>query len=148
LIDKHFFDGKFEKKNFAKLQQRFAAEIEGKVPCLFTTFGGRIIPNTEDYLPAFDYAAVTVTLDGMLLRFIRGRMDFRVDVTPPEKPTAWREISSLVKNSELSDDSDRKTDYYGLIDFGRFFQANFDIIRHEVNKPDWRPPAGWLVPIG
>ena len=147
FVDKQFLGGRFEKRKSSKLRESFAAEIQQRIPSLFTMLDGHIIPNTEDYPPAFDYAAVTVSLDGMLLRFIRGRMDFRVDVTPPQKPTAWRELSSVVKNSDLSGDPNRKVDYFGLNDFGRFFQANYDIIRHEVNKPDWRSPTGWLVPI-
>jgi len=147
FVDKYFLDGRFEKRYSQKLQAQFAKDIQERIPSLFADFGGRIIPNTEDYSPAFDYAAVTISFDGMLLRFIRGRMDFRVDVAPPDKPTAWREISSIVKNSDLPGNPNPKVDYYGLNDFGRFFQVNVDIIRHEVSKPDWRPAAGWLVPI-
>ena len=148
FIDKHLFDGKFEKRQSANLQEQFAAEIQERVPSLFTRFGGRVIPNTEVYPPAFEYAEVTISLDAMLLRFVRGRMDFRVDVTPPDKPTSWWEVSSVVKNSEHSHNPSRKVDYYGLNDFDRFFQANFDIICQEVSKPSWRSQAGWLVPIG
>ncbi len=130
-----------------KLRNRFAAEIQERLSCLFSDYGARIIPNAEEYPQAFDYTAVTMAVDGMLLRFIRGRMDFRVDVAPADKPAAWREISAVVKNSGLADEQGRKIDYYGLNDFSRFFQANFDVLRHEVTKPDWRAPRSWLVPI-
>jgi hypothetical protein len=147
LVDKYLLGGRFEKKASDKLREQFAKEIQERVPCLFADFGAQIKPNAEEYPPAFDYAAVTVAIDGMLLLFSRCRGDFKVEVTPPEKPTEWRELSSVVRNSDVSGTPDRKVNYYGLNDFDRFFQANFDIIRREVSKPDWRPPARWLVPI-
>lgn len=148
IVDKYFLGGRFEKRFSEKLREQFAKEIRERVPSLFTDFGGRIIPNLEEYPPAFDYAAVTVSTEGMLLLFSRGRGDFRVEVTPPEKPTGWREISSVVKNSDLVPKSNAEIDYYGLNDFDRFLRANFAIILHEVRKPGWRPPGRWLVPIG
>jgi hypothetical protein len=147
IMDKHFFDRRFEKRSSKKLRDQFAREIEEAVPYLFADFGAQIIPNTEEYPPAFDYAAVTVSVSGMLLLFSRCRGDFKVEATPPEKPTPWRELSSVVRNSDVPGSPNRKVDCYGLNDFGRFFRANLDIIRHEVSKPDWRPAARWLVPI-
>ncbi len=147
VIDVYFLGGRFEKRASDRLRQQFAKEIQESVPSLFSDFGARVVPNLEEYSPAFDYAAVTVTVDGILLLFIRGRGEFKVEVTPPEKPTAWREVATVVRNSDLPGNPDRKVNYYGLADFGPFFQANFDIIRHEVSKPGWRPPARWLIPI-
>lgn len=148
VVDEYFFDGRFEKRYAQRLNDQFAAEIQERVPILFTDFGARIVPNTEDHPRAFDFAAVTVAVDRMLLLFTRSRGEFEVDVTPVEKPTgAWWEISSVVKKSDLAANADRKVDYYGLNDFGEFFQANFEILCQEVSKPDWRPPRGWLRPI-
>lgn len=83
----------------------------------------------------------------MLLRFIRGRMDFQVDIAPIGKPAAWREISKVVMDADCVGCQNRKIEYYGLHDFGRFFESNFDLLRHEVNKPNWRGTTGRLVPI-
>jgi hypothetical protein len=147
FVDKRIFGGKFERRDSERLRESFAVEIQERVPTLFAGFGGQIIPNMEDYPPAFDYAAVTVSVDGMLLLFTRCRGDFQVDITPVDKPSAWREIAGVVKNSTFGLKPNPKTDYYGLNDFGRFFGANFDILRHEVDKPDWRPPGVWLRPV-
>lgn len=149
FIYRFFFSWWLERKSYSdRLRERFALEIQERVACLFADYGARIISNTEEYPQSFDYAAVTVAIDKMLLRFIRGRMDFRVDVAPLDKPGAWREISTVARNSDYPDDPDRKVDYYGLNDFGRFFQSNVDVLRHEVSKPEWRAAAGWLVPVG
>ena len=147
VIDKYFFDGRFEKRTYQRLHEQFASEIQGAVPSLFADFGACIVSNPDDYIHGFDWAAVTVAVDGMLLYFSRCRGEFRVDVCPSEKPKAWRDISGIVKNSDLKADPNRKMDYSDLNDFGRFFEANFDVLRHEVSKTDWRSPAIWLRQI-
>jgi hypothetical protein len=130
-----------------KLREQFAIEIKKRVSCLFSVYGGSIIPNTEKYPAAFDYAVVTIAIDNMLFRFIRGRMDFRVDVAPREKPSEWWEVSRVVKNAAASLDPGRKLDYYGLNDFGAFFETNIAVLRHELAKSDWKAPRGRLVPF-
>ena len=131
-----------------KLRDAFAAEIQQRATNLFTSYGATIVPNTEEYPQSFDYAVVTVSVDDMLLRFVRGRMDFRVDVSPVNKPGAWREIGVVVKSaSNTSNALIRKTDYYGLNDFTKFFHSNYDTLQSEIKNPNWAASRSWLTPI-
>ncbi len=134
-------------KDYIKRRNRFAGEIQEQIPILFLDHAARIVPDTEVYPRAFDYVAVTVAVDDMLLRFIRGRGDFRVDVAPARLPAAWREIATVVTNSALTT-AESKTNYYSLRDFGRFFHSVFPILKHELGLQHWRAPGTWLVPIG
>jgi hypothetical protein len=148
FIDKHFFAEYFAKRRLDKRESRFASEIRERVPCLFIDFGAQRVPNIEPTPLVFDFAVVTLKVDTMLIRFVRGRMDLEVDVAPAGKPGAWRESSTVAKHSDFSVNADRKVDYYGLKDFGQFFRSNFDVLRYEISRTDWRASTGWLVPFG
>lgn len=126
-------------KHYIKHRDQFSAEIQERIPILFSDYGARIVPDTEEYPRAFDYVVVTVAIENMLLRFIQGRGEFRVHVTPVRLPAAWREISTVIANSELFT-SEAKSEYYAPRDFGRFFHSHFPILKHEVNKEGWKPP--------
>jgi hypothetical protein len=90
---------------------------------------------------------VTVSLNGVLFRFIRGRGEFTVDVAPTAHPAAWREASDVVKGSSNFSLSNQNAEYYGLNDFSRFLQANLSILQEEVGKSDWRAPRYGIWPI-
>jgi len=64
---------------------------------LFIGCGGQVVSNDQDYPRGFDYPVITVALDTMLSRFVRGRGEFRVDVCPQRMVGAWHQISSLVE---------------------------------------------------
>jgi hypothetical protein len=130
-----------------KNQERFTEEIQERISCLFTDHAGQVVPNDREYPRGFDYAVVTVAVDSMLLRFIRGRQDFRVDVCPQSMPGAWWEISTLLKDEDVVNRPGHRAKYYGLRDFGQFFQLNFEIIKEKVAHEGWREQKGWLVPL-
>jgi hypothetical protein len=145
---KLFFSWWLDPKTHRKNHEQFEQEIRNRVSCLFTNYGGQIVPNNQDYPQAFDYAVITVAVDTMLLRFVRGRGDFRVDVCPKQMAGAWHEISLLVEHDPPYVEVKRKTEYYGIRDFGHFFQTNFDEIKAKVADEGWRPLKGWLIPVG
>ena len=55
------------------LRRDFAKEIRENLGFLFDQFGGQIVPNLRKYPPVADYAVVTVAVQTVLLRFMRGR---------------------------------------------------------------------------
>ena len=134
------------KSHADRLQEQLEAELRERADVLFREYDARVIPNTETYPTGFDYAVVTIAVHHVLLRFIRGRGDFRVDVAPSVNPSAWKEASFVAKNSSHSD-STAKLDYFGLNDVGRFLQSNLTVLELEAAKPNWKTSPGWLTPI-
>jgi len=76
--------------------------------------------------PGFDYAIVTITVKGLVLRFVRGREDFRVDVAPQHSPASWQEVGSVLAFNGVVDQDGKKLRYYRLQDLGQLLKANLD----------------------
>jgi hypothetical protein len=143
LLFSWWLDPRTHRKN----QEQFEREIKNRISCLFTNYGAQLVPNDQDYPRVFDYAVITVAIDTMLLRFVRGRGEFRVDVCPQRMVGTWQEISSLVERDPLNTNAKRRTKYYGTRDFSQFFQSNFDEIKAKVADEGWRPLKSWIIPI-
>ena len=105
----------------ARRQERqFAEEIRTTLPFLFDEWAGKIVPNVGiRFPPPFDYAVVTVAVHNFLLRFIRGRDEFRVDVAPKTDPKNWQEVSMVLTAIGALQGYALRLEYYRLADFGR-----------------------------
>jgi hypothetical protein len=101
-----------------KSEQEFADEIRTKLPFLFVEYGGEIIPNESLRVhTTFDYAIVTVAVRNLLLRFVRGRDEFRVDVAPKHDPRDWQEVSLVLTAIGSVEGFGLRPLYYRLGDF-------------------------------
>jgi len=70
-----------------RLDARLAIEIRDKLSFLFAEYGFHIVPN-EDGLPnSMDAAKATIEGGNVRLRFLTGRGDLTVDVSPRYAPT-------------------------------------------------------------
>lgn len=66
---------------------------------------------------------VTLLVDGILLRFIRGRGDLDVDVAAKSTPTEWHALSLRISALHTEDDI-RRTSLNDLLDVARVLKPN------------------------
>jgi hypothetical protein len=64
---------------------RFEREIQEEYAWLFEEYGARIVPMSR-YRQVLDYVVATVSVDELLLPFVRGREEFHVFVAPSHAP--------------------------------------------------------------
>jgi hypothetical protein len=110
------------------LQRDFAKEIRVSLGFLFDQFGGQVVPNLRKYPPVADYAVVTVAVQTVLLRFMRGRGEFRVDIAPTDSPNAWQEVGEALAEAEGYPESGEVPKYFRFADFGRLLYPNFELL--------------------
>jgi hypothetical protein len=110
------------------LQRDFAKEIRVSLGFLFDQFGGQVVPNLRKYPPVADYAVVTVAVQTVLLRFMRGRGEFRVDIAPTDSPNAWQEVGEALAEAEGYPESGEVPKYFRFTDFGRLLYPNFELL--------------------
>jgi hypothetical protein len=136
-----------DERSDRKREENFKEDLQAKVPALFTKLDGKFVPNDRKYPRAFDYVVVSVSVQGMVFRFVRGREDFRVDVAPETGPGEWREASEVVRSSPQFSESNRVAEYHSMIGFGRFLDANLPILQEEVKRPEWKGNRYGVWPI-
>jgi len=144
---KLFFGWWLDERRHRKDEENFKKDLQAKVPNLFTKLGGKFVPNDREYPRAFDNVAVSVSVQGIVFRFIRGRGDFTVDVAPESSPGAWREASEVVRSSPKSSESKGVAGCWNLNGFGRFLDANFPLLQEEAANPEWKAPPHGVWPI-
>lgn len=92
----HLYDlcfGWLDKRLARQHEQRFAEDIRANLSFLFSEHAAEIIPNEgTPFPPPFDGAYVTVAVGNLLLRFVRGRGDFSVEVASSFAPQDWEDF--------------------------------------------------------
>jgi hypothetical protein len=84
--------------------KRLANEVKQNLPLLFNEKKGQIVPNDDYRVPrAFDLAVVTVCTQDFLIRFIRVRGEFNVQVASTKPPHRWEDLSAALENVELQE---------------------------------------------
>jgi hypothetical protein len=136
-----------DERSHRKRYENFRKELQVKVPALFTKLDGKFVPNDRKYPRAFDYVVVSVSVQGMVFRYIRGREDFTVAVALETGPGGWREASEVVRSSPQFSESNGVAEYHSLNGFGRFLDANFSILQEEVAGPEWKAERYGVWPI-
>lgn len=107
----------------------FAEEIRNALPFLFVEYDGKIVPNEGIRSPLrFDYAIVTVAARNLLLRFVRGRDEFRVDVAPKHEPRDWQEVSLVLTAIDSVKGFGLQPLYYRLGDFARLIRPRLLVL--------------------
>jgi len=122
--------GWLERRHALRSQERFSAEIRLSLPFLFTEANGKIIPNIGvPFPPAFDYAFVTMCLDGFLLRFARGRGELDVYVAPVFASDDWHDLSLILSVIENAASISRGC-FRDLSDLNQILRPHWQEIRH------------------
>jgi len=85
-----------------KNDERLANEVKQHLPFLFREKRARIVPN-DDYRVerVFDLSVVTVAIEDFWIRFIRVRGEFNVEVSSPQPPHRWEDLSGALENAAL-----------------------------------------------
>jgi hypothetical protein len=79
-----------------KKEAQFVAEIRAQLAFLFDDFGAIVVnePGTS-VRPAYRPSIVTLAIGRLLLRFVRGRGEFRVDAALSGRTSHWRDWKDI-----------------------------------------------------
>jgi hypothetical protein len=116
--------GPLGERSQRKRERRFQDEIRRSLPWLFARYEAKVIPNTQSYPRAFDYAVVTIALGNILIRFVSGRGELRADIAPAHAPTNWEEIGEAIAFVGESKQSPPR--YFRLADLGQLLEQNLN----------------------
>jgi hypothetical protein len=130
--------GPIDSRIHRRLRKRLEADVRAELPWLFEKHHGRIVAD-ESNRQSFDYATVIVAADHMVLRFIRGRAELRLDIAPAHAPSDWFELQQAFA---LLDDAkqQRASTYYRLYDLGRLLEQNWDRLDTAFSETQYGPP--------
>jgi hypothetical protein len=130
--------GSFGDRAYRKLQEKLEHDVRENLAWLFEKYEGKVISNTQDYPRAFDYATVTVSVRQILIRFIRGRGELRVDVAPAHAPTDWQEVGEAINS--IDESGQRPPRYYRFQDLGDLLERNLERLNAAFSEVDYGPP--------
>ncbi len=114
--------GALDRRVARRHEEHLAQDVRDALAFAFADNGGRIVPNEGvAFSPAFDYAFITVSLDGVLFRFSRGRGELAVCVAPASAPSDWHELSLVLAVINGEADLER-SEFRDLWDVARVLQ--------------------------
>jgi hypothetical protein len=121
-----------------KNQREFADGLRAALPFLFEEHGATVIP-TEDVpsAPGFDYAYVTIAVEPVLLRFLRGRGEFTVEITSKFAPKDWQYLDDVlaVVSPDTHAANDPQREQYSLRNIERALKPQFAALRDALDEP-------------
>ena len=129
-----------------KLDAALAKAIRENLGFLFTEKNARIVPS-DDYrvTRAFDLSVVTVATDDLHVRFITVRGEFDVEVSSPQLPYHWEDLSSPIESAKLSEGADlnelvatrRSRSYSFYVDVEKLLRSHWDLLTRYC-RSNWR----------
>lgn len=124
-----------------RAQERFAQEIREALPFLFADLKGQIVPNQGvRFPPGFDYAFVTVAVGNLLLRFCRGRGQFRVDLAPSDSGREWqdwKDIEAVLMVLDSSGGGDSRPSIRNFRDTSRILRTELPRLQEATSEGQW-----------
>jgi hypothetical protein len=102
-----------DKRLVKKSNEKFAHEIREELPFLFSEYGAEVIPNDREPRASFDFAYVTVSVAGLILRFCRGLGTTSIDVSSARNSDKSHDLSSVLN---LIDGEVRRQSYSCLLE--------------------------------
>jgi hypothetical protein len=118
----------------SKHQQELIRAVHEDLSFLFAEHGARIIPNGDvPFPPRFDYGFVTVAIDNLYLRIVRGRGDVSVNVTPQHTPHDFHEVSFVLMAMETPEGIGRRQSYVSLRDAARLLRSQLDNLKEVLS---------------
>jgi hypothetical protein len=82
-----------------RADKQFASEIRTNMVLLFAKHGAEVVANDESEQKqprSFDYAVAKVAAPDLLLRFVRVRGQFEIEIGLPGLPTKWESMDSAL----------------------------------------------------
>jgi len=117
-----------------KHRQQLTQAIHQDLSFLFAENGAKIVyDDGTPFPPRFDYAFVTLAVDHILLRVVRGRGDLSIGIAPQEKPHDFCELSLLLMISNSFEIAPRPS-YSSLSDGARLVRREMDHLRKELSS--------------
>ena len=100
-------------KRWAKRERaRLEKEIQRQLSFLFSDHHAHVLQILElGALIDTEWPTVTVTVEGLLLRFMRCLGELQVYVTPEQRPNDWVELTLLLSVMDVSPVVRRRSDY-------------------------------------
>ena len=131
-----------------RYERQFTEEIHANLPFLFDEWAGNVVPNVGiRFPPPFDYAIVTVEIRSFLLRFVRGRDEFRVDVAPKSDAKSWQEVSLVLTAIGALKGYRLRPEYYRLADFGRLLYPCMHALNEAMSEASVASTRESLIPF-
>jgi hypothetical protein len=113
----------------------FADDIRRYLPFLFSEHGATVIPNEGvPFPPSFDGAYVTIAVENLRLRFIRGRGDFSVRVASAFAPNDWEDFRLVADGISQWDVSQNGPRYYTLETFEPILRSRLERLQEALSK--------------
>lgn len=134
----HLYDlcfGWLDKRLARQHEQRFAEDIRANLSFLFSEHAAEIIPNEgTPFPPPFDGAYVTVAVGNLLLRFVRGRGDFSVEVASSFAPQDWEDFRLVADGISKWDIPQSRPEHYALETFAGILQSRIKALQEVRSK--------------
>jgi hypothetical protein len=116
-------------------ERRFAEDIHTYLAFLFSEHGAKVIPNEGvPFPPSFDGAYVTVSVENLRLRFVRGRGDFSVRVASAFAPNDWEDFHLVADGIGQWDVSKREAGNYTLETFEPVLRCRLGRLQEALSK--------------
>ncbi len=116
-------------------EERFREEIRIQLRFLFDDHAARVIANEGcPFPPTFDGAYVTVAVEPLLLRFVRGRGDFSVSVASSFAPQRWLDFQLVADGIAQWSLTEPRPRAYSLEDFASMLRPRLDQLLEGLSK--------------
>jgi hypothetical protein len=127
--------GWLDKRMARQNEQRFAEDVRRYLAFLFSEHGAKVIPNEGvPFQPSFDGAYVTVAVEHLRLRFVRGRGDFSVGVASAFAPNDWEDFRLVAEGIGQWDTSKAGPRYYTLETFEPILRPRLERLQEALSK--------------
>jgi hypothetical protein len=126
--------GWYDKRLARMEQRRLEEEVREQLSFLFSTRNAHLLPSREiDRLANIDWPTVTISVDGLLLRFRRWRGELQAYVATEREPNDWEELSLVLSLIETPENVERKPVYW-LSDVARWLKLNLDHMKNAFSE--------------
>ena len=122
---------------FKGRQARFEREIREEYSWLFEEYDARIMPR-QRYRQVLDYVVATIAMGDLLLDFVRGNGDFRVNVAPAHAPHDWYDFAEAIDLAS-GEEPGKSATQYRMASFRQLFEANVQRLNAFFSKENYGP---------
>jgi hypothetical protein len=126
-----------EKRYLAKAQKKLTEQIEREFSFLFDEHKAKIIPNerTGDRMLA-GWSVVTLSVEGLLLRFVPWRDTRQVHIASEHLPIEWQDLSAIL--NAIDPDNSHNHSIIVFQDAARILRKDWNLIK-EAFSPERYP---------
>jgi hypothetical protein len=124
----------FYRRRIAEKQKQLEHEVQEQLSFLFAEHRASTTSNTvAGNLVGLHPSLVTISIDGLLLRFIRWREEFQVHVASERAPNDWHELSLVLSIIDPIENSQRGA-IRDLSDVSRLLRPNLGRLKDAYSQ--------------